>query len=184
MTLPRPVYELLAFVECRGKVQDHEIPEHLRDALQFSCGKKLAVRIPVAGCAGPVDRRRRLWKLSSDGSSELALHRMTDVDRVASNLNHTQPTPPAESAPPRLSVDVSRRTITFDGASNEVPSVSALRWVKVLAEHRGEWISGSELEEYDPELDGVRTDRLRKRLPESIRTVIDSDRGKGSRIRF
>jgi hypothetical protein len=35
------------------------------------------------------------------------------------------------------------------GTEHDVRSEQALRWVKVLAEHPGEWISGPELEEHD-----------------------------------
>jgi hypothetical protein len=59
-----------------------------------------------------------------------------------------------------------------------------LRWVKVLAEHPGEWISGPELRHYDQELDGCRPHRLRKSLPPAILDLIDSETGKGSRVRF
>jgi hypothetical protein len=92
--------------------------------------------------------------------------------------------PDAEQPPPRLIVDLARKTITFDGEVYEVSSTQALRWVKVLADHPSEWISASELKKHDPDLDGCRTDRLKKHLPDAIRKLIDSQRCKGSRIRL
>jgi hypothetical protein len=66
-----------------------------------------------------------------------------------------------------------------------VSSKLALRWVKVLADHPGEWISAPELRNYDDELDGCRPDRhCKPYLPASILSLIDSDRRKGSRLRL
>jgi hypothetical protein len=89
-----------------------------------------------------------------------------------------------DATPPALpvQVDVATRTVSFDGALYDV-SEQAARWLKVLADHRGEWISGEQLAGHDPELDGVRTDRLRSRLPDSVRALIDSKPGAGSRMR-
>jgi hypothetical protein len=83
---------------------------------------------------------------------------------------------------PRLTVDLARRTVTLDGMTYEVSSDRALRWVKVLAEHPGEWISSTELKRYDPELDDPRPDRCKKHLPPEILSLINSDRRKGSRL--
>lgn len=89
-----------------------------------------------------------------------------------------------ELAPPRLIVDLTRKTVTLDGMSHDVPSDRALRWVKILVEHRGEWFSGKDLERYDTELINVRTDKLREFLPKEVDILIDSKTGAGSRIRF
>lgn len=82
---------------------------------------------------------------------------------------------------PRLTVNLDQRTATLDGQSYDVNSQQALRWLKVLADRPGEWISSADLHLIDPELDGVRTHRLKKKLPEPIREMIESDTGKGSR---
>ncbi len=91
---------------------------------------------------------------------------------------------PPQARTPRLTVDLARMIITLDGQEHEVTSESALRWVKVLADHAGEWISGKDLEKHDPELASTRTDRWRKFLPKPILSLIDSVTGKGSRIRL
>jgi hypothetical protein len=83
---------------------------------------------------------------------------------------------------PRLTVNVDQRTATLDGRTYDVKSPRALRWLKVLADRSGDWISSADLYRFDPELDGVRTHRLRKYLPEPIADLIESDRGKGSRL--
>ncbi len=90
----------------------------------------------------------------------------------------------AGGPPPRLTVDVACKTITLDGETYDVTSINALRWVKVLADHPGEWISSTGLEKYDPELQNPRTDRWRPYLPEAVLSLIDSETGKGSRIRL
>ena len=88
-------------------------------------------------------------------------------------------TPPAAEV---ISVDLARQTVTFNGKPFDVASVQSLRSVKVLAEHPGTWITGPELVRYDPELDGVRTDKLRKNLPANICDIIESETSRGSRL--
>jgi hypothetical protein len=84
--------------------------------------------------------------------------------------------------PPCLLVDLASNTATLNGTPYDVRSSQTLRWVKVLADHPGEWIAGPDLQTYDAELDGVRTDKLRPYLPSEIATLIDSSTGKGSRF--
>jgi hypothetical protein len=100
-------------------------------------------------------------------------------DRSWPTTSTAPPVPPA-----RLTVDLARRTVILDGRAHDVKSVMGLRWVKVLAEHPGEWISGADLARHDEELEGTRTDRLRKHLPREVCSLIESDTGKGSRIRL
>lgn len=83
-----------------------------------------------------------------------------------------------------LTVDLKCKTLTVNGCTHEVDSVQALRWIKVLAEHPAEWISGLDLEQYDGELVGCRPDRLKKYLPLEILSLVDSETGKGSRLRL
>jgi hypothetical protein len=90
------------------------------------------------------------------------------------------PPPPV----PRLAVDLGRLIVTFDGKQYDVESVQALRWLNVLAASPGLWISTRDLAERDTELIGARTDRLRNQLPSTIRLLIDSRTGRGSRIRL
>lgn len=82
----------------------------------------------------------------------------------------------------RLTVDLPAKTITLDEEYYDVGSDNALRWVKVLAEHSDDWISGTDPKKYDRELEYERTDRFKKHLPEEILSLIDSETGKGSRI--
>lgn len=86
-------------------------------------------------------------------------------------------------SPPRLTVDLACKTVTLDGTKYDVSSDNAIRWVKVLADHPGEWISGSELTKYDSDLI-VRTDRLKRFLPTQVRALIEQRTGAGSRIRL
>lgn len=94
----------------------------------------------------------------------------------------SQPKPSGTTAHPK--VDLSRMTITVDATSYDVKSINALRWVKVLSDHPGEWISSTELNSYDPDLDGCRTDRLLPMLPDLIKNLIDTQTGRGSRLRL
>jgi hypothetical protein len=114
----------------------------------------------------------RIRRLKESALAKAAGFASNDVDR---------PTP---GPPPRLSVDLARKTITFDGQKFDVLSEGALRWVKVLADHPGEWISGPDLKKYDSALDGARPDRLKKAksFPDSIRAIIETRRGPGSRL--
>jgi hypothetical protein len=75
-------------------------------------------------------------------------------------------------------------TITLDGTGHDVTSQNALRWVKVLVEHPGEWISSAELKRYDSESQDNRTDRWREYLPEAVLSLIQSVTGKRSRVRL
>jgi hypothetical protein len=87
----------------------------------------------------------------------------------------------------RLVVNVSRLSVTlhYDDGNKEtidVKNQQAARWLKVLAKCPGGWISSSELLRYDAELDGVRTDRLRSRLPLKLRRLIETSTRSGSRL--
>jgi hypothetical protein len=84
---------------------------------------------------------------------------------------------------PRLTVDVVRQTITLDNTTHDTTELAA-RWVRVLADHPGQWISGPDLIDFDKRLDGTRTDRLRPQLPREVDELIDCVTGKGSRIRL
>ncbi|HET6573040.1 MAG TPA: hypothetical protein VFG68_05515 [Fimbriiglobus sp.] len=89
-------------------------------------------------------------------------------------------------APPRpglrLSIDLDRLTVTLDGVTCDVRSILALRWLRVLADRPGVWVSGRELAHYDAQLDGALTSRLKKKLPECVRPLIRSESGRGSKL--
>jgi len=89
-----------------------------------------------------------------------------------------------EDAPPRpvVTVDLKRMVLSIDGRTYAVDSALALRWVKVLTERPGHWVSASDLRKHDPELEGARPDKFKKKLPDAILSHIDSDRRKGSRF--
>jgi hypothetical protein len=85
---------------------------------------------------------------------------------------------------PRIIVELQKKTVTLDGKTHDVTSERALRWLKILADRPGEWVSSKGLERYDSELLQVRTDHLRKYLPAEICSLIDSQTGAGSRLRL
>jgi hypothetical protein len=98
--------------------------------------------------------------------------------------NGAEEPPSPAIIPMPVTVDLASRTVTLGDTTYDVGSLNALRWVKVLAEHPGDWISSTDLKDYDGELQNQRTDRWRKSLPDSILSLIDSETGKGSRIRL
>ena len=64
-----------------------------------------------------------------------------------------------------------------------VVDLQPLRLMKLLIERSGAWVSSTSLAE-DPLFAGVRIDRLCKRLPPAVQELIESQRGKGYRLRF
>jgi hypothetical protein len=82
-------------------------------------------------------------------------------------------------------VNLERMTIALGDKTYDLTSMNALRWVKVLADHPGEWITAPKLILHDKELDGCRPDRhCKPYLPLAVLALIDSDRRKGSRLRL
>jgi hypothetical protein len=94
------------------------------------------------------------------------------------------PTAMEETKGPRLTVDLAQKTITLDGVRHEISSDLALRWIKVLDQSPGHWISSTELKNHDPELDGARPDKFKRYLPAAILSLISTDRRKGARLRL
>jgi len=146
-------------------------PNRAMTALVDLAMKDPNLAVAVAGCL-----RREIRRATTPALEVVAYEPAPSEQDGEFTVNDT----PAE----RLIVDLTRKTITLDGKTYDVSSTSALRWVKVLASHPGEWISGTDLEKYDSELQNPRTDRWRQHLPELILCLIDSETGKGSRIRL
>jgi hypothetical protein len=86
--------------------------------------------------------------------------------------------------PRRLTVNLPARTLTLDGADHTVFSEAALRWVEILVDNAGEWVSSADLEKADRNLLNRRTDQYKHFLPKQVLRLIDSRRGLGSRIRL
>ncbi|MFH1922219.1 MAG: hypothetical protein ABIP48_20335 [Planctomycetota bacterium] len=123
-------------------------------------------------------------RLTDQGAGILAEHRLTPTTPPAESKDE-QPEAVIEPPAPRLTVDLACMTITLDGKPFDLSSKQALRWVQVLAEHEGEWISAPELKGYDGELDGCRPDHhCKPYLPPEILNLIKTDRRKGSRLRL
>jgi hypothetical protein len=162
----------------KGRWTKHEIDELIDSGLAAGALVEDAARA-LEGLG--VDATPLLvWDMDrSPGHARLALL----VVRRGLARARTAPAPPPPK-PPRLKVDLACKTLTLDGTANDVPSVQALRWVKVLADHPGEWVSGPDLPTHDQDLDGVRTDRLKKHLPTEVLSLLDSEPGKGSRLRL
>ncbi len=84
----------------------------------------------------------------------------------------------------KLVVDVARRTATWHGRTYDLRSEQTARWLKVLADHPGQWFSSHKLYLEDPRLLNPRTDRLKNFLPEPIRALIESEARIGSRLKL
>jgi hypothetical protein len=157
-----------------------EIPDHLRMAIDICrLGTPLIASVPVAG-AMFAPRPTTTWKLTQEGKGVFALYLVSEAEKAAKAV----PQQPNAPVPARITVDLARMQVTLDGVSMECDSVQALRLVKVYADHPDVWISASELKNHDYELDGAKPHVLKKRLPRVIASLIQSDRRKGSRLRF
>ena len=84
--------------------------------------------------------------------------------------------------PPRLTVDLLSKTATLDGTRYDVHSERALRWLRVLVGQSPNWVSGSDLTRYDPDLTDPNTHKYKKYLPQLVRDLITSRPGSGSCI--
>jgi hypothetical protein len=127
------------------------------------------------------------WEVPDNLLESLGLDPLAEVhvglQREREKLRLLRPSLPPP-APPRLTVDLARKTLTLDGiAHDDVTSEIALRWVKVLADHPGERISDPQLPTYDPELLSIRSHRLLKFLPKAVKDLLDRN-NKGSRLRL
>ena len=76
---------------------------------------------------------------------------------------------------PRLTVDVIRCTAVLDGKPYKLTANGAL-YLKTLLDANGAWVSGNEIFERFP------VTKTRESLDLEIQKVIESDRGKGSRL--
>jgi len=114
--------------------------------------------------------------------AKLNEYRRPVTDKLPRELRQKSVEPQALS----IMVDLERRTATIVATRKEfeLKSEQSLRWLKVLAENEGKWISGSNLKDYDPELEGGRTDRLRKGLPLQLRRLIKTSKRFGARLKM
>ncbi len=141
--------------------------------------EEIEQRVAIAVCAVP-GMTPRYWQ------------QLNEIERIpwlrkllAQNGGNSGNEAPASSVEPNkhlLDVALEKMTITLDGVEFDVKSVQALRWVNVLADHPGEWISGKDLADHDDGLVDVRTDKLKTQLPDAIQNLIDSRTGAGSRL--
>jgi hypothetical protein len=185
MAYPQRVYELLGLLWFRGgRVSDTAIPNHLRNALLISRREPaLIVRIPVVGAGLDHSSLPTIWKLTQEGAGVFALYLETQADRTPPEAESRKQPPPRQEPPgPRLTVDPDRMEITLDGDVLECDSQQALRLLEVYASHPGVWIRASELKDYDDQLDGAKPHVLKKYLPDSVRSLIQSHKQKGTRL--
>lgn len=105
---------------------------------------------------------------------------------LALNLKPALPSvqPPKLSIPLIVDVKQLTATVTATGKIFSLKKEADARWLKVLIDCPGNWVSGSALENLDPELMGVRTDRMHKRLPAPVKKLVEQKRGDGARIKL
>jgi hypothetical protein len=185
MAYPQRVYELLGLLWSRGgRVSDAAIPNHLRNALLI-CRRERALiaRIPVVGVGLDHSSLPTIWKLTQEGAGVFALYLETQAERTPPVAEIGKQPPPRQEPPrPRLTVNLNRMEITLDGVVMECDSPQALRLLNVYASHPGEWILAAELTDYDAQLDGAKPHVLKKYLPDSVRSLLQSHKQKGSRL--
>jgi hypothetical protein len=83
-----------------------------------------------------------------------------------------------------LEVDIKKISATLGGKEYDLKSEFQARWLKIYAENPGVWISGSDLKYYDDQLDGSRTDRLRRGLPQKNGKLIETSKRNGARLKL
>lgn len=90
---------------------------------------------------------------------------------------------PKEEVPlSRLKVDLDTLEISFDGVVYQIKSSKAALWLKLLADNEKTWFTSSDAVLLEPDLEKSRPDKLKSYLPEEIRSMIESNPSKGSRI--
>lgn len=99
---------------------------------------------------------------------------------TATDAEPLTPTPP--QVEPRLVVDIPKLTAILDGTPISLNSVQVARWLAVLSAKEGVWISGPNLKDHDKELDGARTDLLRKQLPRKLKSLVKTSKQHGARF--
>jgi hypothetical protein len=82
----------------------------------------------------------------------------------------------------RVAVLVDELVADVDGKRISLGSRSAALYFDQIVKKRGAWISGTDIVKACPELEGTRFDRLRHRLHECVRTLIESKHGTGYRL--
>jgi hypothetical protein len=84
----------------------------------------------------------------------------------------------AKPAAPRITVSLEPPQVVIDGTALAVRQDGAAM-VKILLDHRGDWVSSALAE-----AGIVRSDRVKRDLPQQVQAVIESARSKGHRIRL
>ncbi len=85
---------------------------------------------------------------------------------------------------PRLVVDVPKLVAIFDGKQFDLKGEKQAQWLKVLADNPMVWISGPSMKYHNPDLDGIRADRLYNSLPPKLKRAVDSSTRNGHRFRL
>jgi hypothetical protein len=127
---------------------------------------------------------------TESGAEGLMLPEVADLvdnseNNSGSNFSSAKQTVGRQSS---LFVDLTtlRATLFVTGKAPKIfnlPSEQCARWTKVLSDHPGVWIPGPSLEDYDSELEGARTDRLRKQLPRGMRKFVETSKRLGARVK-
>lgn len=84
-----------------------------------------------------------------------------------------------------VSVEKLEAVVNVPGKTSKTFQISraqSARFLKVLADNPRVWISGPDLRSYDKELDGARTDKLRKGLPQEIQCLVETSKQNGARL--
>ncbi len=103
-------------------------------------------------------------------------------DRAADENQPGVATCPGGRMELRLRVDIQQRIAYLDGALVNLERDDVAKFVAALVQAKGDWISSAQFETRCPELECCRLDRLKNKIPEPIRSLIETRGAKGSRI--
>lgn len=87
-----------------------------------------------------------------------------------------------ETAELRLRVDIEKRIAYWDGEPINLERDDVAKFVAALVEAKGAWVSPKDIIRRFPGLEGLRPSRLKKKIPDPIGGLVETQDAKGSRI--
>jgi hypothetical protein len=81
-----------------------------------------------------------------------------------------------------LVIDLKKCQAILDRTVYPLDNPLCAEFLDALVAAKGDWLGPSNLEESHPNLAGARPDRLKKKLPDAIRNLVETKPAKGSRI--
>jgi hypothetical protein len=89
----------------------------------------------------------------------------------------------ADNSAHRIRVDVEAMEARLDGAMHRLDNEDAAKFLAVVAEKDGHWVSMNDVLASYPELELSKPSRLKDKLPKIIQDALESSPAKGTRVR-